>query len=358
MDRAGLKPTRLLLTLLALAAAYGGAAGADEAAEVAAGPPAPTESPDQPAEYQCDKPGSDGQAMLDKMQRGVYFSVCGSARWFDGMFGTRRYDQDSDATYGRMRLIEEYDRRDGLSTALRMRARIALPAMKDRLRLVFGRVDDREVVEDASEGNGPALPSSFQKVEDDTWLLGLGYGKESGLENGFDFGAGIRIRTPVEPYAKGTYRHNFVFDDATALRARETTYWRDGTGFGTLTELDLDHLLTPTVLLRWNNTANLDEDARRLEWGSALITFQSLSERRGVAYTAFISGVVNTDVPVRDYGVEIRYRQRILRRWLFLQVQTSLTWPRESLDEEREINPGVGLGFEMYFGPVPDSKLR
>jgi hypothetical protein len=43
---------------------------------------------------------------------------------------------------------------------------------------------------------------------------------------------------------------------------------------------------------------------------------------------------------------------------LFIEGRTSLTWPQETLDEERKINPGVGLGFEMYFGPMPDSQMR
>ena len=63
-------------------------------------------------------------------------------------------------------------------------------------------------------------------------------------------------------------------------------------------------------------------------------------------------------MPIRNYGVEVRYRQQIFREWLFVEGRTSLTWPRETLDEERKINPGVGLGFEMYFGPMPDNQMR
>ena len=48
----------------------------------------------------------------------------------------------------------------------------------------------------------------------------------------------------------------------------------------------------------------------------------------------------------------------MFRKWLFVELSASVTWPREELTEDREINPGVGLGFEMYFGPVPDSQLR
>jgi hypothetical protein len=162
----------------------------------------------------------------------------------------------------------------------------------------------------------------------------------------------------VDPYAKATYRHNFIFDDATALRARQTVFWRDSRGFGETTEIDFDRLVTPRLLIRFDNTATLAEDEERIEWASALIAFQSLGARRAISYSGFVTGIANTDVPVRDFGFELRYRRQTFRKWLFLELRSSLTWPKETLEEEREINPGVGIGFEMYFGPVPDENLR
>ena len=66
----------------------------------AAGPPAPSVILPV-AQRPCEKPGSDADAWIDQMQRGVYSGVCGSAAWFDGLFGNPRYDQDSEETFGR-----------------------------------------------------------------------------------------------------------------------------------------------------------------------------------------------------------------------------------------------------------------
>jgi hypothetical protein len=343
------------LAALLLVFACAQARAQDAIAAEAAGPTPETEQA-APAEYRCDQPGSDGQAMVDKIQRGVYLGVCGTARWFDGLFGTRRFDQDSDQTFGRLGLYELWEDRDGFDTRARLRARIALPTAEQRLKLLVGRVDDREIVENSNPSG--SLPSSFARVDDEVWLLGLGYSRQEAFRNGFDFGAGVRVRTPVDPYVNGTYRHNIAFTDATALRARQTIFWRDSRGYGETTEIDLDYLLTPRLLLRWDNSATLAEDVERLEWYSAGIAFQSLSTRRAISYTAFVRGVVNTDVPLRDYGVEVRFRRQAYREWLFLDLRSSLTWPRESLEEDRDINPGVGIGFEMYFGPVPEERLR
>ena len=174
-------------------------------------------------EEQCVEPGSEGTAFIDKMQRGVYLSVCGTALWFDGLFGTRRFDQDSDATFGRIGLYELWDDRDGFDTRLRLRARLALPDDGGAPAAVL-RPRGREGGRRGHPARSRAAPcrAVSSEVEDDAWLLGLGYSKQNGLTNGFDFGVGIRISTPVDPYTKGSYRRTFIFSDATALRARQT----------------------------------------------------------------------------------------------------------------------------------------
>ena len=300
----------------------------------------------------------DDDEWIDRFQQGFYTGVCGAATWFDGLFGNPRFEQDSNDTFGRVALFETWDDRDGLDTRLRLRARLALPAMRDRLRLTLGRGDERELVEGRPSNTENPLPPSFRRVNDEAWLLGLGYSRQEGLENGFDFGLGVRLRFPVDPYLRGTYRHNFIFDESTMLRFRETLFWRDTRGFGSTTQLSLDRLLTSELLLRWNNSGTVAEDTEGLDWGSSVTLFQSLGDRRALSYTVLVRGETAADVGLQDYGVDLRYRQRLYRRWLFVEFATSLTWPRETLDERRKINPGIGIGVEMFFGPVPDVQLR
>jgi hypothetical protein len=321
----------------------------------AAGPPA---SETTTTKLTCNDADADGQAWIDQMQKGVYKSVCGAGAWFDGLFGNPRFDQDSDSTYGRLGLFENYDRRDAFDTKVRLRARIALPAFHHRLRLTLNREEAPEAIEERPGDTENPLPRSFRSVSDEAWLLGLGYSKQSGLENGFDFGVGIRIRTPIDPYVKASYRHNVIFTPKTALRFRETPFWRDSRGLGATTQLALDHLLKPELLLRWNNVATVAEDTEGLDWGMNLTAYQDLRQRSAISYTALVRGETGADVAIQNYGFEARYRRQVWRRWLFLEVAGSVTWPRETLDEKREINPGAGVGFEMYFGRVPELELR
>lgn len=360
--RAGLPAHRCLPCLALLSVA--GLAQADELPGVTdtepppviMGPPVPAQ-PAGPAT--CRDNGNAADIWIDKFQQRVYTGVCGAALWFDGLFGNPRFDRDSTATYGRIGLMETYDRQDGLETRLRLRARYALPAFKNRLRVNFGRVEEQALIEDRPANNSEnPQPRAFDNVQDEAWLLGLGYSRHGGLENGFDFGAGIRLDSPVDPYVKVSYSYNQVFSERTLLWLRETPFWRDSRGLGAATQATLDHLVSDRLLLRWNNIATVAEDTEGLDWSSAVSAYQYFSRRRAISYTALVHGETGAQVPLQDYGFETRYRQQVFRRWLFLQVAASVTWPREYLYEEREINPGVGIGFEMYFGPVPDLELR
>ena len=83
---------------------------------------------------------------------------------------------------------------------------------------------------------------------------------------------------------------------------------------------------------------------------------QALSSRNAMSYSLFANGETLNEVPLINYGVELRYRKRIAREWLFLILSTRLDWPREFLIEERMSNFGVGIEFEMQFGDWPSHK--
>ena len=44
------------------------------------------------------------------------------------------------------------------------------------------------------------------------------------------------------------------------------------------------------------------------------------------------------------------YRQRIYREWLYLELRSSVGWPRDTWNERREANWGAGVALEMQFG--------
>jgi hypothetical protein len=307
----------------------------------------------------CGELEPEEEPWLDRTQNRLYHTTCRAATWFDGFFGSKSYDYDHSETYGRLGMSALWDQRDNWDQKVRFRARGALPALEDKTELIFGKGDEQEMIEDRQGAHYDSLPGAFSSPEDDSVLLGLGYGG-GGIERGFRFSVGARISAPVDPYVKATYRRAWSLSDRDFLKARPVIYWRGQDGFGSSINVDLDHLISDNLMLRFGNWANAaqTQDVKGLQWSSSLILFQGLSNRKALTYKALVVGETKAEVPIQNYGFEVRYRQRIARKWLFMEIGTSVTWPREFLVEERNVNWGASIGLEMYFGPIPEDQMR
>jgi hypothetical protein len=329
-----------------------GSASTGPDAQIAA-PASPGEDPDQIDP--CDQ--FDTVGVLDGTQEWVYETTCRTAAWFDGFFGNRRFDGRSGQTYGRVGLSGFWDQRDGFDPKFRFRANFALPALRDRASLMIGRGSEEELIEERTT-EMDTIPGNFNRIDDDSFLVGLGYtGKK---DRGFKLSIGAKVRAPPEPYIKLAYRKHWALTESTMLGVRPIVYWKTDDKFGTTLHVDFDHLLTNTLMLRWANYGNAatSRNVEGLEWQSSLILFQALSNRQALTYRVMVLGETQAEVPLGNYGFEIRYRRRMLRDWLFLELASSVTWPQEFRDENRDANFGIGAGLEMYFGPVPEGRMH
>ena len=323
---------------------------------------------DQPDAFQmqeqddpCDAPDAETDTWLDDSQQRVYEAVCVTTAWVDGFFGDKRFDPESGNTFGRMGLSTFWDERDGFDDKFRFRASFALPALKNRWNLLLGKGDEKQLIEERSNfSNFDEFPSAFDTSGDDSFLVGLGYSKRKGIKRGFRFSGGVRVGTPLRPFLKALYARAWDLDERTLLRVRPIGYWRSGEGLGSTLHVDTDRLLHPKFLLRWANFGNVSQDreVEGVDWGSTLSLYQSLSDKRVLTYRTFVRGETRAEVPMDNYGVELRYRMPVLRKWLFLDMNTSITWPKEFEYEKRESNFGAGIGLEMFFGPAPDAYMR
>jgi len=318
----------------------------------------PTESEDMPPSS-CDALNAEQHKWLDRAQTRLYEGTCSAAAWFDSFFGTPRHDASNEETYGRLGMSALWDQRDQWDQKVRFRARFALPAMRDKSYFFFGKGDEKELIEESRGPDIDSLPTTFNTQEDDAFLFGLGYGK-GGLDRGVRFQVGAVLGFPVTPFVKLSFLRAWALSEKDLLRVRPMGYWRSDEQLGASLNVDLDHLLADHLMLRFGNWGNVSQSVNieGMSWGSSLQLFQGFSERRALTYKVLIQGETLAEVGVQNYGFELRYRQRVLRKWLFMEVASSVTWPREFLVEERKVNWGGSIGLEMYFGPVPDAQMR
>lgn len=332
---------------------YSSLAGAQEpppadASDVSA-PPAQI-SDEQPESNPCRtaKGEEEFNAWLDRLHKNLFRFTCSSATWFDGLFGNRRYDEEYRATHGSVLVGVRWDERDRFDQLFRFKVRLYLPQLNESLHAFIGRSDREDFIAE-SQSDLYMLPEQFNRRDDDVFV-GFGYKEPMRKRGSFDADVGVRLRFPMDPYVKGSYRFVRPIGERDLLRLRETVFWQKSERLGTTGLIEWDRILAQDYLLRWTNSGTFSQNTEGVRWYSTLTLYQLLSDERAFAYELGANGSTDREVPLTDYGAAVIYRQRIWRDWLLIELRAGVDWPREELAEERRANLNAGLAFEMRYG--------
>lgn len=314
--------------------------------------PAPGDSPD----IVCEAPKleADDPDLLDTTQVRIEQVVYGTSRWFDGLFGQSNVECAGNVSRGYVGVGLRWDERDGNKFRARFRASVALPAISKRANLIIGRGDADRFIEGTDNENIQSLPDRFNDFDEQEFLVGLGYSRSGGLRKGLDLGAGIKFSTPLDPYVRVRYHVNPVVAERWLWRMTPQVFWQDSRGKGVSLTSSVDYAVGGAWMLRnWSSIVE-DDVSEGVEWTTKFTAYHNISEVSAFAYSVYAAGESRAEVPLQDYGLEIRYRRRVLREWFFIELLTSLSYPREFLIEERTRNIGIGVEFEMQFGEWPN----
>jgi len=292
------------------------------------------------------------EALLDESRRRLAETFCGATLWFDGLFGGRPDVRNARAVSGRVELSTIYTQADGMEPKARLRLNYDLPNLKRRVNVFLGRDDDNNFVRDRQEGF--AIRSSVFDLEtEDRWLAGLGYSPPGKWAERIDFRVGARLSTAPEAFVQGRLRRNVFLGDKSVWRLRETVFYENRDGFGSTSSADFDRALRRNLLFRWGSVATFSESTDGVDWRTATVLYQNLGARSAIAYEIFVRGATDLEVGVREYGARGVYRRPLNRQWLYGELITGYTWPREERDKPREGSALIGFGVELLFGQTP-----
>ncbi|GEM_PF-1680650 len=279
--------------------------------------------------------------------RGV---TCHTFRYVDGWFG-HEIDYPEDEVAGFVRVGAEYEQYYGFDEKLKLRVRAPLPNASRRFDVLLGRGEDDEFISDTETQNEVFYnPGLVNRATDDdpSWLLGLGGRRQDG-DRGWDWSVGMRLRSEPVPYAKLQWYYYKAFTPDTDLRFRQTFFWRNDDGWGTTSRGDVSWAVTPVDVLRWEAYATVNEVFEGAEWRVGQ-TWYHVNNHGAWSLLAFARGETGWEVPLKEYGLNLVWRQPFTRDWMYLSVGPSLTWPREFAYEKREASWGFGVWLEMEFG--------
>jgi hypothetical protein len=242
--------------------------------------------------------------------------------WMDAFFGDPNYNLEQAESLLRLEVVSDWDQDDGNDFKLRLRGKVQLPRISRRLNLVFSGQDSDDLSEE-------------EKKDEDR--VGLQYEVRTGDRSRFDATigwAGGSLRPGIR------YRNEGVINDKRTYRYIQRLQYEDGENFFTTGQVDLNHFLDETNIIRWSNRGKWGQHTDGVEWRSRLSLRQvkDIHARRPIAinYYGTINGVTRPDAFVKNYKLGAIWRRQIYRDFLFFEVEPAFNYRRRKLEDDRE----------------------
>jgi len=283
----------------------------------------------------------------DYAHRALSNGIEGTAKGIDSFFATQEALEEATRSYVKLRLDGSWIARQGDDYRFNTDARLHLPGTERRLHLLVESNPEQDT------GNGDPLVESPGGGDTTANEEGLALAIEAWLE-GKDRtanwqlrpAAGVRGGLPVNPFARFRVirRDQFARWDS-RFSSTLAYFYQDGLIFNAAK--DFDRPLRDDLLFRTRTAYRWSRDKTLQTVNQTFSLFQTLSERRRVAYETGFNSHDDPAWGVSDYFVRIRYRQRIHKHWLFAELQPRLRWPQA--DHYRQ-ELGLLLRLEAVFG--------
>jgi hypothetical protein len=275
---------------------------------------------------------------LDIMHQNIADSVNESALWFDEFFVLDEFSQDDKARgEARIRLGWEPRSRDLNEFETRLRLRVKLPNLKNRVDLVVSDYDDDQV-------DSP-LQASGNDVftEQNRFSLALRWRAKPNSGVSHRIGIGRRL----QPFVKSRYRSLVNLTDKADLRWEASVYYYNRDGFGADIAGQINYTLNSQSLLRFNNHFYFRDNSNDWLWQHSFQHLKQLDDKTAVISGFYIEGLSQPSYRLEEYLVSFRWRKNTLRQWLFYELEPFVLWRR---DESFSASYGLALRLEGFFG--------
>ena len=279
---------------------------------------------------------------------------CEPAVAFDNFFGDdRNLEEDHPGTYARWRNDFIWNESDRLVFHTELRAKIRLPKINKRLKLIISEEHDDNI--DNPLSNNTDAPSTQQselaqnkQAENTESSIGLQYDLTTRPSYRTSFNVGIKTSLPFKLHTNFKYRYKHPFGNHYLFRFTETLFWRKWEGFGETSRFDLEKLLTPQTLIRTSLKKTFSETSNGVDWNTSLGTFYKVSAQAGLSVDLVTSGSTRPNSVITNYGIVSKYRRNFYRKWFFFEIIPEINWPRDENDHYEGVNT-LTIRFDVQF---------
>ncbi|WP_372881411.1 hypothetical protein [Psychromonas sp.] len=260
------------------------------------------------------------ESLVDNTYHYLNTKFCQPALWFDDFFADQRTTKDARA--GTM--VRWYNdfiwlEGEGLSFVPNLRARLYLPKVTKKLKLVF-----ESDSEDSEEG-------IFSNRKNDQPKNALGLSYDVSVKDRSTF----IIKATIHPSLEARYHYVYPFSSDTSWRFTQRVYQKENVT-GEATHIDFDHSLNERFLFRWSNFAKLETHLEGFEFGSGVTLYHYISPTQALSYQAGITANNKPYYYINNTHLGVTYRHNILRDWFFYELIPEINWPKDAYQEQKK----------------------
>lgn len=274
---------------------------------------------------------------LDTMHKSISESVMDSAQWFDDFFASENVTEDQQAKGEvRLRLGWEPRSRELDEFEARLRVRVKLPKLKNRVDLILS--DSDENIDDKVRAG---RQEDINRQDDLTIALRYKIRPDSGLSHRIGFGRRFQY------FAKSRYRDRMDITDKVEMRYDASIYYYNRDKFGTDAGLGFDYEQSQSTLLRFENRFYYRDKTDDWLWQHSWQALHQLDDKSAVVLGYFIEGLSRPNYRLEEYLLSVKLRRNTLREWLYYDIEPFILWRR---DEGFSASYGIALRLEGFFG--------
>lgn len=265
---------------------------------------------------------------IDKQQAIVSNAISNTMAWFDGFFAPPREEIETNDSFVRLIGNVTWKNREGVFFKPRIRARLRVPGLQKRLKLIVSGDDDEEQVTTrrTTSTTQPRQTTTRQTSETRDRSVGVQYTAFDWIESRLDFD--LDVRSEFEPMGTARFRHKFKVNRTISGRFTETGFWREKVGFGEITQFDFEKTISSSTILSWNNRGTYSQKSNGLDWSSGLIYGVAVSSRIAINFQTWAQGSTRPHTVVTNYRAATQYRQNIWRPWFFYELEPAVDFNR------------------------------
>lgn len=314
---------------------------------------------------------------VDEHHQRIATQVDDSAKRIDGWFRSDQVDHENARATLKLYVDNNWNEYTGIQTKVRVRGKVHLPNMSERLKLVFGddSLDDEtqsditrrsdSAISNQKIGNNtdlPELDTIEDSAKDDNASIALRYARTLYDKSSVDLDLGLRSGGDIYTRARLGYKKplNNSTDSGWLLELEPTI--RYGTNSKFYAQQLVRFSFRPEAaapnnqwfdthqtetLLRYAELENVGSEPIGARWSQRFTLHRDFGAEKTVDYGVQADGrLKDTHGKLDSYGLHSSYRQPLFREWFYVRGDVNYLKDRRL---NRDWHPSVFVRLESHF---------